>query len=229
MPMRQRVVLLKLRFTTMANAEKPGLAIDVDDVLFPNTDRLLVAYNQQFGTAISESPSVIVGRRIKGTMEILLEQTGLTRDAIIDQVEAVLVSPEFHMVEPLEESVPALRGLAGHYRLFAISARPSVMERQTVGWLTRHYPGLFDSVHILGKRWGAGLTVDKTGLYKSLGASVAIDDLLKNVLSAHELGLTAVLFGDYPWNQADDLPEGIVRCRTWPRVSEYLLYGKTGA
>lgn len=204
----------------MPRSTTPIIAIDVDDVLFPNTDRLLHAYNRQFGTNIVEAP-VVVGTEVKGTMEILLEQTGLGRDEIIDQVEAVLVSPEFHMAEPLHESVPVLESLAKNFGLVAISARPSVMERQTIHWLTTHYSGLFSSVHILGKRWGAGLTVDKGGVYGSLGVNYVIDDLLRNVIAASGMGLQAILFGEYSWNRTDELPNEITRCRGWREVLEF--------
>jgi hypothetical protein len=29
------------------------------------------------------------------------------------------------------------------------------------------------------------------------------------------------LFGDYTWNQADDLPNGITRVKDWAAVEEY--------
>lgn len=203
-----------------ASMSKQVIAIDIDDVLFANGERLINAYNLRFGTNIIEQASIKDGI-LKGTLEILEDATQLNRDIIIDQVESVLASPEFHDISPLDESVAILNYLHKKYKLIAVSARPGIMEHQTITWLQQHYPGLFDSVYVLGARWGHGIHIDKTKLFKEQNASFVIDDLLHTVLRAQEQGIKGIVFGDYSWNQADNLPAGVTRCKDWQAVKEY--------
>jgi hypothetical protein len=56
---------------------------------------------------------------------------------------------------------------------------------------------------------------------KDVGAAYLIDDQLKHCLAAHDMGVQALLFGNYAWNQASDLPDGIVRCAGWADVADY--------
>lgn len=199
---------------------KQVIAVDIDDVLFPNSFRLVQTYNRKHGTAI-ESPAMMVNGVLKGTLENLEEHTGLQREVIIEQVEALLSEPEFHDILPLEASQAALAKLAEHFTLIAVSARPKVMVEQSSAWIARHYTGIFTNIHILGDKWGHGIFVDKIKLLRDVQASYLIDDLLKNAQEASAAGITGVLFGDYPWNQVDELPTGVIRCKDWAAVAEY--------
>jgi uncharacterized HAD superfamily protein len=54
-----------------------------------------------------------------------------------------------------------------------------------------------------------------------LGVSYLIDDNLTAVTQTSAFGIKALLFGDYPWNQAKELPEGVTRVKNWQEVLEY--------
>lgn len=201
---------------------KPVLAVDIDDVLFPNAYRLIEDYNRRHGYSVQHPASINRGV-LKGTLSHLEEGTGLNREVIVDQIEAILADEAYHDVDPLEGSTAAVLELSKRYQLVAITGRPLVARAHTVIWLARHYPGLLEDLHVLGKRWGHGSEVDKSGLFRELGVEIVIDDLLGHVMSAAEIGVRGLLYGDYPWNQADDLPEGVIRVRGWDEVLEELM------
>jgi hypothetical protein len=58
---------------------------------------------------------------------------------------------------------------------------------------------------------------------KELGVVAMVDDGLRNCLRATEAGIRALLFGDYPWNQIDEMPPGMKRVMDWDAVLEELL------
>ena len=62
----------------------------------------------------------------------------------------------------------------------------------------------------------------KAEVCKEIGAVALIDDSLKHLLQCSEVGIEGILFGDYPWNQTDSLPENITRCTNWLEVLEHL-------
>ena len=59
-----------------------------------------------------------------------------------------------------------------------------------------------------------------------LGADILIDDHIAHAEDVAAAGLKAIVFGDYPWNQKEMLPEGMVRCADWTSVEgEIARYG----
>ena len=82
-------------------------------------------------------------------------------------------------------------------------------------------PGFFSDVLHIGYADVMEKPVKKVDMCKRLGAIALIDDSLSHVTECAEEGIEGVLFGDYPWNQADELPSGVTRCVDWPAVLEY--------
>ena len=56
-----------------------------------------------------------------------------------------------------------------------------------------------------------------------IGASYLIDDSFGHCELAAEVGIKAILFGNYGWNRQQTLIDGIVRCKDWDAVSKILL------
>ena len=46
-------------------------------------------------------------------------------------------------------------------------------------------------------------------------------DQLKLCRAAADLGMDALLFGDYSWNKIEELPDNTARCKDWKEVGEY--------
>lgn len=52
-------------------------------------------------------------------------------------------------------------------------------------------------------------------------ADFVVDDQLKHCTAAVEQGIPTILFGNYRWNQAEELPKGVTRCKNWQEVAGY--------
>ncbi|HVV66668.1 MAG TPA: hypothetical protein VHB72_01175 [Candidatus Saccharimonadales bacterium] len=197
------------------------IAVDIDDVLFPCSFRLVDFYSEKHGVKLDYPAIMGDDGKIRGTLEVLADALDIGEDEIIDHVEAILSHPDFHEIDPHDASEETLKKLSRQYELHAVSARPQVINQQTQEWLAKHYPDIFSSIHILGGRWGRGTTVDKLATYRRLGTTYVIDDLLNHAMKAREVGATPILFGKYPWNNVAVLPDGVVWCTDWQAVGAY--------
>jgi hypothetical protein len=48
-----------------------------------------------------------------------------------------------------------------------------------------------------------------------------IDDQPKHCVAAADIGIKALLFGEYSWNRTDTLPVGVARVKDWVAVLQY--------
>jgi len=102
-----------------------------------------------------------------------------------------------------------------------MTSRDIAVEEKTRDWLTHHFPEVFNKVHMLGNKYDSAAYREKAEVCKELGVYCLIDDSLRPVLETNEAGIKALLFGDYSWNQADELPEDVTRVKDWQEVLEY--------
>lgn len=195
---------------------KKTIAVDIDDVLSKTAKGFTHFSNQTWGSNLTELDF----------SEDLQTMWGVDETTAIERLHTFFESDLALTYERDEDSEACLRLLAGRFTLIAVTSRNSMIKEKTSTWLDKHYPNVFEAVYHAGiyDNLGEGLAihVTKADTYKRLEADIVIDDHLKHCIGAAELGIKAILFGDYPWNQADTLPEGIVRCANWPAVVEYL-------
>lgn len=124
-------------------------------------------------------------------------------------------------VAPVEGSITALTKLSRKYDVIVTTSRDIKVEKVTRDWLDYHFPQLFKGVHLLGNSKDSITWRSKADVCQELGVYCLVDDSLKQVLEAHAVGLQALLFGDYPWNQVGALPEGVTRVKDWSAVLEF--------
>ncbi len=196
---------------------RPIIGVDLDDVLAANAEGFVAFSNQQWGTNLT----------INDYDEHWMEVWG------VDLEETLLRAQYYHDME-----VPAafkhdtkadrvLRHLAKRYELKIVTSRRKVLEKITHDWLDKHYKGVFDkgSVHFAGIWDGkvdhSSIHKTKADVVQALGIDYLIDDQLKHCQAVADRGKQAVLFGDYTWNQASQLPSGVVRCKNWQAVRKF--------
>ncbi len=66
------------------------------------------------------------------------------------------------------------------------------------------------------------MPVTKAEICQKIGAFALLDDSISHLVECAEVGVDGYLFGDYPWNQVEELPNGIVRCLDWQEVADNL-------
>lgn len=193
---------------------QPVIAIDVDDVLADSAEAFVRFSNERWGTNL--------------TVDDYQDHWGnmwqLDHDATEARAQVWRTAGIIRQYGHKPDSADVLRRLSQDYRLIVTTARPDIMQADTLAWLDEHYKGIFEDVHFaafFGKDDHLAYFKTKGDLYRQVGANFVIDDQLKHSQSAAEIGLGAIVFGDYAWNRTDQLPAGVVRCIDWAAVQEY--------
>ena len=134
-------------------------------------------------------------------------------------------------LEPLAGAVEELGALHEEgWDFVPITSRQSEFRRFTTYSLMKHAKGIIDPDDAFFTEFYGANRVQQVGsskapIYRRLGCVAAIDDFVKHcegaanpVLPDGWLAfepLPAFLIGDEPWNQADRLSSGILRCNDW--------------
>lgn len=193
---------------------KPVIAVDMDDVLLPHFQDLADWYNKTFGTTLT-----LADNHPKGT-DVSKWGTKSVPEAV-RRVHGFYDTPEFLQAQPYAEAKTVLRALSERYRLVIITARDTIIEKVTRDWLEQHFADFFEAIHFTAQYSLEGKNRSKAVVCHEIQAEYLIDDDIKNLLDAREVGVKGVLFADYPWSKTDELPEGITRCLDWPAVLTY--------
>ena len=195
--------------------KKPILAVDIDDVIVESVPNIIDFYNKEYGT------NATVGDFYAWNSANWQDKTPLE---IVTRINRYLESDQFLNAEPTQEAITVIRQLNGKYDLAIVSGRPNIIEKATLSWLKRHFPDIFREVVLTQyfKLGDSGIK-SKAEVCKEIGASILIDDHLEHIRIVAAAGIRSLLFGDYPWNQADKLPPNVKRVKDWQAVARELL------
>jgi len=193
-------------------ATKLVIAVDIDDVLTPHFQGLIDWYNHKYGTKLTLAHNHPTDPSPWGTDDITTAGK---------RVHAYLDTQEFLSSQPHEEAIRALRSLSNRYILVTITARDTIIEKVTRDWLNEHFKELIRDAHFTAGYSLEGKLKSKAVIGLAINAQYLIDDSLAHCKEAAKAGIKALLYGDYPWNQAKELPEGVTRVKNWQEVLEY--------
>lgn len=183
------------------------IGVDFDDVLLHCFKHLVEFHNETYGTAhkleefTSYQPTKLwncdyaeVMRRVKKYHE----------------------SEHAKHVEPVEGAIEAMKKLSEKYDLVIVTMRPPETEPVT-RLLLEQFPPVFEHVHFIGSWEGIPGAKNKADVCKEIGASLFIDDSLHNAEIISKVGIPVLLF-DTNWNQAETLPDGVLRVYSWEEI-----------
>ncbi len=197
------------------NADKPLIAVDIDDVLAALAEKVVEYSNQKWGTQLTVDDYDDHWSRMWKISEAELPHR---RDAVFSQ---------YKYVNHLGDAVPVLNKLKQNYDLVIVTSRLRRVHDVTLEWLNRYYAGVFRELHYSDAWENENLHSDKkdkntkTHVLEQIGADYLIDDYPKHCIAAAEAGITAILFGDYKWNRHVKLKKSMVRCKNWQEVLDY--------
>ena len=192
---------------------KPILAVDIDDVLFPFNSNLLDWHNLVHGTDL-----------------VIDDYTSFRLDEVWGgtKAEATAKVGEFQRYPgsleggPLPGALDAIGGLKSRYKLVVVTSRQISITCETEAWINIHFPNVFDGVYFANYHNEQAPRLTKAEVCQEIGVDLLIDDHLDYVRECAGQGIKAILFGDYPWNQAEGLPDGVVRAHNWQEVVKAL-------
>jgi 5'(3')-deoxyribonucleotidase len=196
-------------------SNKPVIAIDIDDVLAANAEGFVKFSNERWGT------SLVVSDYSEHWAEVWQVELDETQKRAQELHDSGVIS-SYGLIAQAEI---VLQKLHEHFTIIAVTSRRISIEIETRAWLDKHFHGVIDDIRFAGIFDGpidlVNLSRTKKDIFLAINASYVIDDYLKHCLAAAELGVEAVLFGNYTWNQADTLPAHVTRCVTWQDVDNF--------
>lgn len=199
---------------------KRTIAVDIDDVLADNAAGFVAFSNEMWGTNLTPEDYDEHWAEVWA-----VEHEEVKRRANLFHEHGV-VRGYVHT----DAALPVLHRLSDDYNLRIVTSRRLQIRDDTLGWVHKHYPGIFsdETIHFAGI-WD---DIDDQSIHRTkleaindIGADFLIDDQLKHCRAVADAGKRALLFGDYTWNQALSLEGGIRRVTDWRAVERY-FYGE---
>ncbi len=192
--------------------KRTTIAVDIDEVLLAHFQDLINWYNTTYGTRL----------RLEHNHPTALEPWGTkTIEEAVRRVHGFYDTPTYLLATPFDEAVEAVSRLRREHDLVVITARDLLVEDFTREWLRDHFQGAFKEVHFTAQYSLEGNQRSKADVAREVKATHLIDDDISHAESASRAGIQVLLYGDYPWNRRDVLPEGVTRVRDWQAVMDY--------
>ena len=138
-------------------------------------------------------------------------------------------SEYFQNIRPVKGAKEMITQLAKEHQLCIITARTSVIRKETEQWLLKHFSNTFHCINLTNQWHGVGKKQLKSEIGKREKIDMLIDDSLQHALDCASKGIFVFLMDlGYPWNQTSEkLPENIKRVHSWEEiVQEIANYGK---
>jgi 5'(3')-deoxyribonucleotidase len=198
------------------------IAVDIDDVLSKTSQAFVEFSNKTWGHNLKPDDYDEDWARIWGT------PIGITRK----RADYLHKNGMFRDTLHYSEAFPVLERLHDRFTLVVATSRRSLIKEITMEWLDTYYRGIFDGVFFSGIYDGKlgkheeHLSLTKNDILMEIGADYLIDDQLKHCIAAEEHGIKSILFGNYKWNQGDNLPPHVTRCVDWGAVEDYFAARK---
>lgn len=197
----------------MATLSRLTIAIDCDDVIVATAPAIIDFYNARYGTQIDMKDFYSTDHTaVWGAPD---EQTAIRR------VDEFLRSSEFQRLPPFREAIAAIQQLKARHDLHIVTGRSDYLADATHAMLEQYFPATFRSVEFTN--FFTDKPRPKSQVCQDLGADLLIDDHLHHAEVVAACGIPVLLFGDYPWNQTDNLPATITRVSGWSDVTDRLL------
>lgn len=194
-------------------------ALDMDDVICVTGPAIVSHTNSHYGMKLELGDFSEDWPKMWG---VDIEEAGRRADVLHDEV-----FPALELVKGALEGLMALK--QADIKRVITTSRPSHIRQLTEDWLDNNLPGLINEVRFAGIFDGhtgaSAATRTKCHLYRELQPSIVVDDQMKHVRAAADLGMSAVLFSDMPWSHRDygEGAFGVMRCTNWLDLSRKAL------
>ncbi len=179
------------------------IVCDMDDVLASLVDPFLRFENSQYGTSFTRED-------IK-TYDFW-EHIGCTKEEGVEKLDRFFATPAFANLPVVGGAIKGVGALSDH-ELYIVTSRPKYTADVTRDWAERKFPNTFSDIKFSQTWTNPEANKGKSGLCKSLGAELIVEDCLAYASECAEKGIRAVLL-DNPWNQGEEL-NGVIRVYSW--------------
>lgn len=197
---------------------RPIIAIDIDEVLAEYATEFVKFSNERWGTHLT----------VEDYSENWSQVWQITHNETMERSKHIYKPDEgvYGRLAPVIGADEALRKLREEFDIVLVTSRPLLVEQETRAWLEQHYSSLVTDIYFAGMYDGDvtdySFLRTKSSVYSQIKPKFVIDDQPKHCLAAADLGIHAILFGNYPWNQDVNDSSLITRCHDWNEVLHHI-------
>ena len=183
------------------------IGTDLDDVLTDFVGGLAKYLNKFYGTSFTRDDFYTFD---------LQEVWGGTREEAIQKVLDFYRSDFFKNLKPFEDAQEAVNLLSQKHEMIIITSRPRFIEKETVTWVEKYFPGNFSKIYFAKDHADINQGKEKLEICEEVNVDVLIDDCLEH-LTKHKNNTRLFLY-DAPWNRNKFTPNGIERVKSWKEI-----------
>lgn len=197
---------------------KPIIAIDIDEVLGEYAVEFVKFSNARWGTNLS----------VEDYSENWSEMWQIDHRETMERSKIIYTKGVgfYGDLKKLVGADEAMQTLKETYDLVLVTSRPLSVEQETRDWLEQHYSNLVSAIYFAGMYDGditdKSFLKTKANVFSEIKPTFIIDDLPKHCHAAADMGIRAILFGEYPWNKDTEETDRIKRCRNWSEVVDFI-------
>ncbi len=184
------------------------IGFDLDDVLMNFSDALRFHLNILLNK--NHERSDMTSFRIENVY-------GITGEEMRKIIDNFYLHDDHINAEPMEGAVESIKNLAEKNILYIVTAKPDHLEKITLDWVNKYFPGMFKEIHFANHFNNLKKKRMKSQICTENGIEIFVDDALDNSLDLANKGIP-VLMPDRPWNQTTALPKLVTRVHTWEEI-----------
>lgn len=196
-------------------AKKPILIVDVDDVLFKTSLAICRLHNRLYGTDLCLEDFT--------TEHWWHSLPGGTRRAVA-LTNQLLSHPSGKGIPQIRHATEVVEELLCYFRVVPVTFRSDRWKRETERQLrtinvklARNFEMCTDST---------GESTPKALIARELDACAIVEDHFTTAVECSSLGMTSIVFGNYPWNINRDHNGGVLRAAGWKSAKKLLLQNR---
>ncbi len=178
---------------------KEMIAIDIDDVMANENHAIMRFVNERYGLKHTPEEYDIIAP-YWGYWEHVWGVDGIEGAERYQEFVKAKIARDIDL-EPLPGAITTIDKLKSRYDFTVVTARTNAMADITRLWLQEHFANTFRDIHFV-ELWGEGEKVTKAKICQEIGAQYLLDDSVEHCSLADEVGIQALLFGDYGWEQS---------------------------
>ena len=199
-------------------SDKKTIAIDIDDVIADSTESMRLLVNERTGANLTQDHYRQAGE-YRRYYERVWREHGLADQLDFNKLYAEMGIDQSN-IPLLSGADSAISELSKKFHIVIVTARDNFLEVATRKWFKQRFDNENVELYFCDNQTDSRT---KGQLCKELGAELLIDDNPGHCQSALDEGVKAILFGSYGWHTF--VPEGVVNCKTWAEVQEYITNG----
>ena len=170
------------------------VAVDIDDVLADTTDALRLHVIDATGVELTIEDYRKHEVPYWGYYEHVWTQAGITDHSHLRVFQDKMVDDQ-SAIEVIPGAPEAMDVLKNSFDLVALTSREPAMQAATEAWLGKYFRGVFSDIVMLNHPHLASKTKGQACI--ELRARTLVDDSPDHCVSAEELGVGALFFGEH--------------------------------